>query len=431
MPSTYTPNLRLELQATGENRSTWGIKANNDFSLIEAAITGYTSIAMADANVTLTANNAATDQARNAVLKFTGSNTAIRNVVIPAVSKVYLINNATTGGFGINVKTASGVAYTVTNGSTRVVYCDGTDCYSTLINVTAARLLGRMTTVGEAEEIPVGYGLEFSGGNLQVKSTDISVVPVGARVEMTGRTAPTGYLVEDGAAYSRTTYANLFNYYQSGFTSQTFTVTIATPAVFTKSAHGFAGYERIRLSTTGALPTGLNTSTDYFVTVVDANTFRLSTTQANLEAAVYVNTSGTQSGTQTYLQTLYGLGDGSTTFNVADRRGKFTAANQAGRVVGTEWPSVNKSHTHGVSDPTHAHGVADPTHQHYFGASYIGSGVGSNGGYVNATNNNGALTGFSGTGIGIYGAATGISIQASGSTDGYPRHMSVLSCVKY
>lgn len=429
MPSTYTPNLRLELQATGENRSTWGIKANNDFSLIEAAITGYTSIAMADANVTLTTNNAATDQARNAVLKFTGANTAIRNVVIPAVSKVYLINNATTGGFGINIKTASGVAYTVTNGTTRIVYCDGTDCFSTVQTVTAARLLGRTATAGDAEEIPVGYGLEFASGNLQVKSTDISIVPVGARIEMTGRTAPTGYLVEDGSAYSRTTYANLFNYYQAGFTAQTFTVNIASPALFTKASHGFAGYERIRLSTTGALPTGLNTSTDYFVATVDANTFRLSTTQANLEAGVYVNTSGTQSGTQTYLQTLYGLGDGSTTFNVADRRGKFSAPAIGGRSVGSEWPSQNKSHSHGVSDPGHAHSIADPGHVHSTSGS---SGTGSE---VYFAYQNGAITSknvnASGTGIGIYGAATNISIQASGAAESYPRHLAVLSCVKY
>lgn len=430
MPSTYTPNLRLELQASGENRSTWGIKANNDFSLIEAAITGYVSIPMADANVTLTTNNAAVDQARNAILQFTGSNTAIRTVTIPSVSKVYLIKNATTGGFGINIKTSTGVAYTVTAGTTRIVYCDGTDCYSTLINTTAARLLGRVSTAGEAEEIPVGYGLEFSGGNLQVKSTEISVVPVGARIEMTGRSAPTGYLIEDGAAYSRTTYAALFAYYQTGFSSTTFTVGISANAVFTKTAHGMFGGARIRLSTTGALPTGLNTSTDYFVTPVDANTFRVSTNQTNYETGVYVTTSGSQSGTHSYLQSMYGLGDGSTTFNVADRRNKFTiAADVTARGIGSELPSVNKSHAHGVSDPGHAHSIADPGHVHSTSGS---SGTGAE---VYFAYQNGAVTSknvnASGTGIGIYGAATNISIQASGSAEAYPRHMAVISCVKY
>ncbi|MGY5795298.1 hypothetical protein ACXHXM_34705 len=88
------------------------------------------------------------------------------------------------------------------------------------------------------------------------------------------------------------------------------------------------------------------------------------------------------------------------------------------------------AHAHGVSDPGHAHGVYDPGHQHYFGASYIGSGVGSNGGYVNASNNNGALTGVSGTGIGIYAAATGISIQSNGGTEARPRNVALLACIK-
>ena len=50
MPSTYTSRLRLELQATGENRTTWGINANQVFSRIEEAIAGMAQVAMGDAN---------------------------------------------------------------------------------------------------------------------------------------------------------------------------------------------------------------------------------------------------------------------------------------------------------------------------------------------------------------------------------------------
>lgn len=432
MPSTYTPNLRLELQASGENRSTWGIKANNDFSLIETAITGYASIAMGDANITLTANNAASDQARNATLRFTGANTAIRTVTIPSVPKIYLIKNATTGGFAITIKTAAGTGSNVTNGSVRAVYCDGTDVFAVSNYIAAARLVGRASTAGEAEEIPLGFGLQFTAGALEVNSTQIDIVPVGARVEMTGRTVPTGYLSEDGAAYSRTTYADLFNYYQTGFTAQTgMTIAIGSNAILTKTAHALWGGARVRLSTTGALPTGLNTSTDYFVTPIDANQFRVSTTQANYENGVYVTTSGSQSGTQGYLQSLYGLGDGTTTFNVADRRGKFSvAADITVRGIGSELPSVNKTHTHSVSDPGHAHGVGDPGHSHIL----IGGQTGNGQGIVSlrdGVNNLNYNTAGSGTGIWIGAAGTGISLGSNGAAEGYPRHLAILSCVKY
>jgi hypothetical protein len=157
----------------------------------------------------------------------------------------------------------------------------------------------------------------------------------------------------------------------------------------------------------------------------------------------------------TQIGTLYGAGDGSTTFALPDYRGYFPRAwddargIDSGRTLGTVQASQNLSHNHTLTDPSHAHsisdgghnhGVNDPGHSHPFGASYIGSGIGSNGGYVNATNNGGANTGAvgtgiylsaSGTGIGIYGNYTGITLAASGGTEARPSNMSILFCIKY
>lgn len=152
-------------------------------------------------------------------------------------------------------------------------------------------------------------------------------IPIAAVVKMTTSATPTGFLKCNGAAVSRTTYAALFAALVTtpGFTSQTFTVTIASPAVVTKTAHGFTGGERLRLSTTGTLPTGLDTTTDYFVWYIDANTFRLQT-MTDVLAGTFVNTTGTQGGTQSYQRSLWGLGNGTTTFNVPDLRGVFDRA---------------------------------------------------------------------------------------------------------
>jgi hypothetical protein len=78
----------------------------------------------------------------------------------------------------------------------------------------------------------------------------------------------------------------------------TFTVTIASPAVVTKNSHGLLTGQKIRLTTTGALPTGLATGTDYYVIVINANTFNLATSMANAlqTTSTKINTSGTQSG---------------------------------------------------------------------------------------------------------------------------------------
>lgn len=143
-------------------------------------------------------------------------------------------------------------------------------------------------------------------------------------------TAPAKYLKCNGAAYLRASYPELFQKLvtDAGFTSQTFTVDIASPAVFTRTAHGFTGGERLRLSTTGTLPTGLNTTTDYFVDPLDANSFRLMTA---VIGGTRVTTTGTQSGTHSYLQSWFGLGDGSTTFNVPDERANVLRGLDEGR----------------------------------------------------------------------------------------------------
>ena len=92
-----------------------------------------------------------------------------------------------------------------------------------------------------------------------------------------------------GALYYWRTNANpnIFNR-ALPLTYQTFTVTIATPGVFTFS-EPLVDDTRVRLSTTGALPTGLNTTTTYYV----VNGTNLALTPGGAAIA----TSGSQSGT--------------------------------------------------------------------------------------------------------------------------------------
>lgn len=85
----------------------------------------------------------------------------------------------------------------------------------------------------------------------------------------------------------------------SGSTA-TFTVTIASPAVFTATAHGLAANTPISFTTTGALPTGLVAGTVYYVKSPTTDTFNVSATSGGSA----INTSGTQSGVHTYTASL-------------------------------------------------------------------------------------------------------------------------------
>jgi hypothetical protein len=76
-----------------------------------------------------------------------------------------------------------------------------------------------------------------------------------------------------------------------------FTVTIASPGVATRVAHGLVAGSPVKLATTGALPTGLVAGTVYFVISagLTADAFELALTPGGAA----INTTGSQSGTHT------------------------------------------------------------------------------------------------------------------------------------
>lgn len=133
MPSTYTTNLHIEKIGTGEQSGTWGTTTNNNFeNIFEAAITGRGTFNFTtDANDTLPfVNNVSVIQtAGNFYLNLTSSVslTTTRQLVVPTINKFYVVENNTTGGQSILVKTSTGTGITIANGSRVPVYVNGTD----------------------------------------------------------------------------------------------------------------------------------------------------------------------------------------------------------------------------------------------------------------------------------------------------------------
>lgn len=207
-----------------------------------------------------------------------------------------------------------------------------------------------------------------------------------------GRTAPSGWLLCDGSAVSRSTYASLFGVLCESV--GTFTVTIATPGVFTLTAHGLQTGSQVYLTTTGALPTGLTANTLYYAVKIDANTFNLATSRANAYAGTNIATSGTQSGTHTLRWCPFGLGDGSTTFNVPDYRGRAlvghdyiggTAASRLTAADTTNGVYGNFGATGGSQ--SHILLTAEmPAHSHPRGARHWAGNSSGSGGRISAVN---------------------------------------------
>ena len=92
MASSYSSDLKLELMVTGENAGTWGDKTNTNLNLVQQAIAGFESVALSNGGtVTLAMSDASLSNARNMVLKFTGTLTGASVVTIPdSIEKFYI-----------------------------------------------------------------------------------------------------------------------------------------------------------------------------------------------------------------------------------------------------------------------------------------------------------------------------------------------------
>lgn len=184
MANTPTTRLRLQKQGTGDNVNTWGELLNSGvFDLAEEAIAGVEAISLTG-NKTLSSENFATDEARQAVLVFSdGGLAAVPTVTIPAVEKWYWIRN-TGATYAITID-CGGVTASVPVGRTCFVYCDGTDVVSVdfVALSDAAKALAQawatqLTTVVDstdysAKEYAIGDATA-SGGSAKAWAQDAS-----------------------------------------------------------------------------------------------------------------------------------------------------------------------------------------------------------------------------------------------------------------
>lgn len=207
MASTYSPTLRIELIGTGDQSGLWGDTTNTNLGeLIEQAITGVESIPMTDADYILTALNGSVDEARNVGITMTsiGSLTGSRNIIIPAVEKTYFFKNATTGGQNLVIKTSGGTGFTIPNGMTATVYCDGTNVYQQTTYFESPTLTGT----------PVAPTAGAGTNTTQIATTAFTTTaianafnnsfPAGTKLMFPQAAAPTGWTqITDDSANNR------------------------------------------------------------------------------------------------------------------------------------------------------------------------------------------------------------------------------------
>jgi hypothetical protein len=128
MASTYVNDLRLNEMATGDGSGTWGTTTNTNLELIAEAFSYGTEAITTNADThTTTIADGATDPGRSLYLKYTGTLDSACTITIGpnTVSKVWIIENGTSGSQDIILSQGSGANITIPAGDTKVVYSDG------------------------------------------------------------------------------------------------------------------------------------------------------------------------------------------------------------------------------------------------------------------------------------------------------------------
>jgi hypothetical protein len=170
--ATYVNNLRLKEITTGDEDGTWGTSTNTNLELITDGFSYGTKAMAADANETFTMPDATADATRGFYLKLTSavSLTATREVTLgpDTVSKVWLIENATTGSQIITIKQGSGATVNVASGSKVMLVTDGAGAGAAVINANPTEVGGSVTSV----DVSGGTtGLTTSGGPITGSGT--------------------------------------------------------------------------------------------------------------------------------------------------------------------------------------------------------------------------------------------------------------------
>lgn len=296
MVSTYTSSkAHLQKPANGDLVGSWDTAVNGNSDLIDACISASASIVMSNANVSLSQA-----QMQNMRLVITGALAGNLSLIfLASVPGTWIIDNQTTGSYTITAITAAGgsTGVTVPQGYRSYVVSDGTNVY-------------------------------YSDDHYNTAIA--AYVPPGAIMQFAMNSAPSGWLICDGTAYSRTTYA-----------------------------------------------------------------------------ALYAN-----------ISTVWGAGDGVTTFNVPDFRGAFLRGLDSGkgydpaRVFASYQADAYASHSHSITDPGHVHAAGNNSLNY------------ANGVAAGATNAQGTTWNTASASTGITGT------NASGGTETRPKNYAILYCIR-
>jgi hypothetical protein len=136
MPSSYTPNLGIELPADGELDGVWGDVVNDNMEILDRAINGSVSLSLSGTSSTLTTSDGVLSDGQFKVLVLAGSPSGTHTITISPndAQKVYFVRNTTAQT--VVFSQGSGANVTIATGDSAVIYSNGAGTGAAVFNIT-------------------------------------------------------------------------------------------------------------------------------------------------------------------------------------------------------------------------------------------------------------------------------------------------------
>lgn len=181
MASTFDNNLRLREMGTGDESGTWGTRTNENLELIGEAL-GYGTEAIttnADTHTTTIADGA-TDPGRAMYLKYTGSlDSACTITLAPdTISKLWFIENGTSGSQNIIISQGSGANVTIPAGKVKAVFSDGVGSAAAITDAFNSLDLGSSSSINGTDFVTASTTDTFTNKTFDANGTGNSITNI-------------------------------------------------------------------------------------------------------------------------------------------------------------------------------------------------------------------------------------------------------------
>jgi uncharacterized protein YaiE (UPF0345 family) len=200
MASSYDNDLRLNEMATGDGSGTWGTTTNVNLNLIAEAFSYGTEAITTNADThTTTIADGATDPGRSMYLKYTGTLDSACTITIAPndISKVWIIENGTSGSQNIIISQGSGANITIPAGDTKVVYSDGAGAGAAFFDAFASLSVVDLKVQDDltvTDDLIVNGDIDLEG-SIDVNGTaNLDIVDIDGAVNMATTALVTGVL---------------------------------------------------------------------------------------------------------------------------------------------------------------------------------------------------------------------------------------------